>query len=166
MQNLAPVDHSAMRVNQSVLVILLVVSFLLNWPILVMICCAAMLIGSIVLKRPAYWFVYTLVLKPTGLIKPDVIPDNREPHLFAQGVGGVFLLAASTAFLAGLPVLGWALSWVVTALAALNLFAGFCVGCAMYYWLNHLKVPGFNRQAPQGTFPGMRPQRGKPSSAA
>jgi hypothetical protein len=40
-------------------------------------------------------------------------------------------------------VLGWALSWIVVALAALNLFAGICVGCLMYYWLNRLGVPGF-----------------------
>jgi hypothetical protein len=29
------------------------------------------------------------------------------------------------------------------ALAALNLFAGICVGCLMYYWFNRLGVPGF-----------------------
>ena len=69
--------------------------------------------------------------------------DNPEPHLFAQGVGGAFLLVATLAFGANVAVLGWALTWVVIALAALNLFAGICVGCLMYYWFNRIGVPGF-----------------------
>ena len=31
-------------------------------------------------------------------------------------------------------------------LAGLNLFAGWCAGCTMYYWLNRLGVPGFDHQ--------------------
>ena len=34
-------------------------------------------------------------------------------------------------------------STIVVALAGLNLFAGICVGCMMYYWFNRLGVPGF-----------------------
>ena len=47
---------------------------------------------------------------------------------------------------------------VADAYGALNLFAGFCAGCAVYYWLNRLQVPGFARTPPPGTFPGMRPR--------
>jgi hypothetical protein len=54
--------------------------------------------------------------------------------------------------------LGWSLVWLVIALAALNLFAGFCVGCAVYYWLARLNVPGFAQHPPAGTLPGMRPK--------
>jgi hypothetical protein len=32
------------------------------------------------------------------------------------------------------------------------------MGCAMYYWLGRLKVPGFVKSPPEGTFPGMRPK--------
>jgi hypothetical protein len=156
---LVPVDHSAMRVNQSVLILFLVLAFIVNQPLLVVFSCAVMLAGTIILRKPGFGFVYTAIFKPAGLLKPDVIHDHREPHLFAQGVGGVFLFASSIAFLTGVPTPGWVLSWIVTALAALNLFAGFCVGCAMYYWLNLLHIPGFKRSAPQGAFPGMRPQR-------
>ena len=56
---------------------------------------------------------------------------------------GTFLLFATAAFFANITVLGWALTWVVVALAALNLFAGICVGCLMYYWFNRLGLPGF-----------------------
>ena len=30
-------------------------------------------------------------------------------------------------------------------LAGLNLFAGWCAGCTVYYWLNRLGVPGFTQ---------------------
>jgi hypothetical protein len=87
--------------------------------------------------------VYFAVLKPAGIVKPDVKIDNPEPHLFAQGLGGVFLLLATLALLAQVTTVGWILSWLVVALAALNLFAGVCVGCLIYYQLNRLGVPGF-----------------------
>ena len=49
---------------------------------------------------------------------------------------------------------GWVLSWLVIVLAALNLFVGFCAGCAVYYWLHRLQVPGFSKTPPAGIFPG------------
>jgi hypothetical protein len=58
----------------------------------------------------------------------------------------------------GATALGWGLVWLVIALAALNLFVGFCAGCAVYYWLNRLDIPGFVKAPPEGTFPGMRPK--------
>ena len=82
-------------------------------------------------------------VKPLKIARPDVRIDNPEPHLFAQGVGGAFLTAATLAFIANAATVGWVLAWIVVALAALNLFAGICVGCLMYYWLNRLGVPGF-----------------------
>ncbi|MBK9050618.1 MAG: DUF4395 family protein [Chloroflexi bacterium] len=69
--------------------------------------------------------------------------DNPEPHRFAQGFGGVVVMAAAAAFLAQLATVGWALVWLVIILAALNLFLGFCAGCFLYYQLHRLGVPGF-----------------------
>jgi hypothetical protein len=159
MGELVPVDHSALKTNQAVIILFLLVAFIANLTWLVGIVCLVMLAGSLALKRPGFGFLYTSVLKPAGLVKPDAIKDNREPHIFAQAVGGLFLLASTFSLILGAAVLGWILAWIVIALAALNLFAGFCVGCAMYYWLSQLKVPGFTRSAPSGTFPGMRPGR-------
>ena len=105
-------------------------------------------------------FLYARWLKALGWVKPDVLKDNPEPHLFAQGFGGIVLVISSLIFLLGSAALGWVLAWLVIVLAALNLFGGFCVGCAVYYWLNRLNVPGFIKSPPEGTFPGMRPRRG------
>ncbi len=137
------VDHSALRTNQAFIIGLLVIAFVLDVKWLVAFVAAVMLIGTalpkVALFKAAYWYI----LKPLKIVRPDVKRDNPEPHLFAQGVGGAFLLAATLAFVANVAVLGWALTWVVIALAALNLFAGICVGCLMYYWFNRLGVPGF-----------------------
>jgi hypothetical protein len=151
------VDHSALRSNQAFIIALLVIGFVANAPWLVALVMVVMLVGT-ALKRPGFSPLYFRLLKPTGLVKPDVLRDNPEPHRFAQGFGGVVLTIALLGFLLGSPVLGWALTWLVVALAALNLFAGFCVGCALYYWLHSLKVPGFVKAPPANTFPGMRPK--------
>ena len=137
------VDHSALRINQAFIIGLLVIAFVLDAKWLVALVSAVMLIGTffpnIALFKAVYWYI----LKPLKIARPDVRRDNPEPHLFAQGVGGTFLLVATLAFWAGVSWVGWALAWIVVALAALNLFAGICVGCLMYYWLNRLGVPGF-----------------------
>ena len=158
MEVLKPVDHSALNTNQASIIILLVLAFIFNAPLLAGLVSLVMLAGSAV-GRPGFGWVYTRLLRPRGWVKPDVLLDNPEPHRFAQGFGGVVTIAGFLALLGGLPVLGWALAWLVAGLAALNLFGGFCVGCAMYYWLNRLHVPGFVKAPPAGTFPGLRPRR-------
>ena len=119
------------------------IAFVLDAKWLVAFVSAVMLIGTFFPKIALFKAVYWYVLKPLRIARPDVRRDNPEPHLFAQGVGGAFLLAATLAFLANAAVVGWVLAWIVVALAALNLFAGICVGCLMYYWFNRLGVPGF-----------------------
>jgi hypothetical protein len=141
------VDHSALRTNQALIIGLLIVGFVLDAPLLVAFVCAVMLVGTALPQAGLFKALYAYGLKPAGIVKPDVRLDNPEPHLFAQGVGGAVLLIASLAFLAGIPALGWGLALVVVALAALNLFAGVCVGCLMYYQFNRLGVPGFARAA-------------------
>lgn len=138
------VDHSALRTNQAFIIGLLVAAFIGQWWALVAFVGLVMLVGTAFPQAGLFKLIYARVLRPLGLIRPDVIPDNPEPHLFAQGLGGVFLAASTVSLLAGAGWLGWALAWVVIILAALNLFVGFCAGCFVYYQLNRLKVPGFS----------------------
>lgn len=139
------VDHSALRVNQSFIIALLALAFVLNSVWLVVFVAAVMLLGTAVPSLSLFKRVYQHVLRPSGIVKPDVIVDNPEPHRFAQGFGGVVLLGAIAALFTGAATLGWALVGLVIALAALNLFLGFCAGCFVYYQLNKLGVPGFKR---------------------
>jgi hypothetical protein len=156
-EKLHNVDHAALRTNQAFIIGLSIAAFILNSPWLAAFVALVMLIGT-VRKRPGFGFIYQIALKPAGLVKPDVIPDNPEPHRFAQGFGTVVLGSGVLALFAGAAPLGWALVWLVIALAALNLFVGFCAGCAVYYWLNRFNIPGFAKSPPDGTFPGMRPK--------
>jgi len=129
------VDYSALRVNQALIIALLALAFLLNQPWLVVIVAAVMWIGTLVPRAGLFKLFYKHVLKPLRLVRPAPKPDDPAPHLFAQGVGALFLTAGSLALLAGASVLGWLLVGVVIALAAVNLFLGFCLGCFMYYQL-------------------------------
>jgi hypothetical protein len=109
-----------------------------------------MLLGTAVPSLSLFKSLYQYVLRPAGLVKPDVIDDNPEPHRFAQGFGGVVVMAAVAALFASLTLVGWLLTAVVVILAALNLFLGFCAGCFVYYQLNRLGVPGFSHAPLKG----------------
>lgn len=129
------VDHSALRVNQTSIIVLLALAFLLNQPWLVAFVAAVMWIGTFVPKAGLFKLLYQHVLKPLHIVRPAPKVDDPRPHLFAQGVGALVLTFSAVALGAGLPLLGWALAGVVMALAAINLFLGFCMGCFMYYQL-------------------------------
>jgi hypothetical protein len=137
------VDRSALRTNQAFIIGLLILAFILNSTLLVAFVAAVMLLGTAVTRLALFQGIYRRLLRPAGLVKADVIVDNPEPHRFAQGFGGVVLVLSVVSLVGGLSVLGWALAWLVVALAALNLFLGFCAGCFVYYQLNRLGVPGF-----------------------
>lgn len=156
-EKLVKIDHSAIKVSQVSVVVLNILAFVLNAPWLAVVVTIVMLAGALA-GVPGFGFVYHYILKPARLVKPDNLMDHREPHRFAQLVGGLFMAAGSLAFLAGGTTLGWGLVWFVAALCALNAFGGFCVGCMMYYWLARLKVPGFYKLPPHGIFPGTRPR--------
>jgi hypothetical protein len=144
-QAIRRIDHSALRTNQAFIITLLILAFILNfWPLVAFVS-AVMIVGTIFPSAGLFKAVYFSVLKPSGIAKPDVKIDNPEPHLFAQGLGGAFTLLSTLALVAGASTLGWALSWIVVALAALNLFGNICVGCLIYYQFNRLGLPGFTQ---------------------
>ncbi len=157
MLTLQKVDHSALRTNQAFIVGLLIAAFVADAAWLAGLVAIVMALGTLA-RKPGFGPAYTRWFRPRGWLKPDVIQDNPEPHVFAQGFGAVVLAAGVGALALGWPVAGWALAWLVVALAALNLFVGFCAGCAVYYWLNRLRVPGFTKAPLPGVFPGMRPR--------
>ena len=158
-QTLQKVDHAALKANQLFIISLNIVAFILNQPWLAAFVALVMGLGS-AFKVPGFLPIYKNVLKPRGWMKPDVLDDNPEPHRFAQFLGFLFMTAGSISLFLGATVLCWALVWVVIALAALNAFGGFCVGCAVYYWLSRFQLPGFSKEPPAGTFPGMKPKAG------
>ena len=155
---LKAVDHSALQTSMAVRLGVLLAIFVTDQTWLVPILAGMMLIGT-ARGKPEFTFVYR-ALRKANQISPELIPDNPEPHRFSLGVGGTFLAGATLAFVAGSPIVGWVLTWIVIGLVGLNLFGGFCVGCAVYYWLNRIGVSGFSKAPPPGVIPGQRPSRG------
>lgn len=156
-QTLQKVDHSALKANQLTIIILSILAFILNLPSFAVIVAVVMGLGSL-LKVPGFLPLYRYFYKPLGILKPDVLDDNPEPHRFSQILGFIFMTAGSLAIYLGSTTLGWGLVWLVVALASLNAFGGFCVGCAVYYWLARLNVPSFTKTPPIGFFPGVKPK--------
>ena len=151
------VDHAALRTNQTFIIALSIAAFVVNAPWIAAFVGILMLYGTL-RNFPAFGFAYKYFFKPWGWLKADILSDNPEPHRFSQGFGTVVLALGTGLLWAGQSVLGWGLVWLVVFLAGLNLFGGFCVGCAVYYWLKRLNVPGFDKSPPPGSIPGKRPE--------
>ncbi len=154
---LRKIDHSAIKMNQITIIVLNILAFIVNIPWLVLLVGLVMLTG-VIRKAPGFDFLYKYALLPAKLVKRDILDDHPEPHRFAQLLGGVFMMAGAVSLYNDMTGVGWGLVWLVVVLAALNAYGGFCVGCAFYYWLGQLKVPGFVKQPPVGSLPGMRPK--------
>jgi hypothetical protein len=157
-QSLSKIDHSTLKIHQVTLILLNILAFVINAPWVAVMVTFFMFVG-VLRKVPGFGFIYTYALKPLKLVKPEILDDNPEPHRFSQLLGGLFMAAGSMALYLNATLLGWSLIWLVVALAALNAFGGFCVGCALYYWLARINLPGFSKHSPQGTIPGKRPLR-------
>jgi hypothetical protein len=129
------VDHTAFRFNQAMIIALLLIAFLLDQVWLIGFVAAVMLIGTLWPGAGLFRIIYTRLLKPAGLLRPDIRIDDPAPHLFAQGLGAFVLLLSGIALALGASLLGWLLAGIVVALAAVNLFLRFCLGCFIYYQL-------------------------------
>ncbi len=131
-------DLSALKFNQLTVVAVTALAVLARQPWLAALLGVAMLLGAIQPQRSPMKWLYRNVGQPLGL-KPEVVDESPEAHHFAQGVGGVFLLASAISGFAGLGVLSAVLGVIVIALALLNLTASICVGCLMYFQYKMLK---------------------------
>lgn len=143
MAALRKVDHSGLKTGQAITIVALLLAFILNSPLLVAFVALAQFLAGIDAPFAPYRLIYQRIVKPSGLIKPNVIDDNPEPHRFAMLLGGIMNGAATVLLLAGVPAPAWVLVWVVIALANLNFWLNICLGCMIYYQLNRLRVPGF-----------------------
>ena len=133
------VDTHLAKFGQACTVVLTGLGFLLNQPVIVAVTAAILWIAAIVPPVSPWRLIYKWVLLPLHVLRPRVVEDDPAPHRFAQGVGAIFLTASSLVlFLTHATVAGWTLDLIVFALAAINLFIGFCAGCFVYYHLGRL----------------------------
>lgn len=136
------VDQNALRTNQVVIVATVAISFLLGASIgawLLALLALSMAIGVISPGNGPIQLLYRRVLVPSGLIKPSPEPGSAAPHRFAQGMGATVLALAAILLFLGYDPAGWALGFVVLALALVNLVFGFCAGCYIYLHLGRVR---------------------------
>jgi hypothetical protein len=140
-------DRSVLKVGQGFIIGLNIVAFALGFVLQVRYAWVlSLIVGLIMLGGIAspnlalFKQFYLRVLKPRGIVKPNVVQEDATPHQFAQGVGGSFLLASAVAFLAGAAEVGWVLVWIVIVLAFVNFAFDFCVGCQMYFQLDRFHL--------------------------
>lgn len=134
-------DRNTLRTNQAAIVALTVLAFVLGAELgrwLVVFTGLVLALGTLHPAFALFKQLHLRVLKPAGLLGPNVRAEDPMPHQFAQAVGAAFLLAAFVALLAGAVVVGWVLNWIVTALAFINLTMQFCAGCFVYYQLDRV----------------------------
>jgi hypothetical protein len=135
------VDHSALRVNQTGLIVLVVLAFLFDAVAILGFAAVVLGLAAVSPRYGLFHRLYQQVLKPRGWVSPRVAQDDPEPHRFAAAIGAT-VLAASVLVLSvgGSALVGWTLAAMVAVLAAINLFAGFCAGCFLYYQLARVRV--------------------------
>lgn len=139
------VDRNAIKSGQSITIVLLVTAFIIDSWVLVTIVTLAQVLGALNLPFAPYRLIYDFVIKPSGLVKPQIVPDNPEPHRFALLMAGMFDGIGAVAIMNNAPLLGWVLVGIVVVLANLNVWVSFCMGCWTYYQLNRIGLPGFTR---------------------
>jgi Domain of unknown function (DUF4395) len=154
------VDQNDLRVNATLVVTVLITAFVINRWELVAFQAAGLLLTALHMSLGPYVALYRHILRPAGIVQPDLRVDNPEPHRFAAMFGTIVASTATYLLATGRSVAGWGLVWLLTFLAAAGL-AGWCAGCFTYYMMNRLGLGGLFKHAPiKGTFPGSRPRKG------
>jgi hypothetical protein len=138
-----PIDQNALRFNQALIVVLLVLGFVLGedrggvW--LVVAVSVSLAIGAAFPGRGPFQLLYREVLVRFGLIDRKVEPGDPSPHRFAQGLGAACLAVSAVLLWAGAETVGWVVAWLVIALAMTNLLFSFCLGCFIYLHLGRFR---------------------------
>ena len=136
------VDQNVLRTNQVFIVATVAIAFLLGadqGAILLALLALCMAIGVTSPGNGPIQLLYRRLLIPAGIVKPDREPGSPAPHRFAQAMGAGCLAIATILLLLGSDLAGWALGFLVLALALVNLVFGFCTGCFIYLHLGRLR---------------------------
>lgn len=156
----AYVDHAEIKMGQLITIMLSAVALGLQETLpLILLGVVFLLSGTIRVMSPFTW-LYRGVVRPLRLMQSDYRLDNIEPHKFGQLVGALTVVLAVGLIEAGYVPVGWGMVVVLIGLTVVS-YAGWCIGCFLYFQLNRLGLKGFFRHAPtdRGVLPGGRPRR-------
>jgi len=158
-EKLNNVDQSELRVNSALVIIGLVTAFVIKRWELVAFQAGALFLTTLHLSLGPYVALYRHILRPAGIVKPDLRVDKAEPHRFATMFGTIVATTAAYLLATGRNGAGWGLVWLLISLATAG-FSGWCAGCFVYYIMNRLGFRKLFKHAPvANTFPGLRPPK-------
>lgn len=152
------VDHAEIKLGQ--LIAIAISAYGLAWqdvrPLYVL--ALLFLLGGTLRQISPVSLLYRWVVSPLKIMRSDYRLDNIQPHKFGQLVGVLTVVLALVLIELGYSMAGWAVIGVLIALTFVS-YAGWCIGCFMYYQLNRLGLGGFFRHAPtdKGVPLGSRP---------
>ncbi len=154
------IDHAEIKVGQLLTITLSLAALTLQQTMPLMVLCVVFLLSGTIRGLSPFVWVYRWLVRPLKLMRSDYRLDNIQPHKFGQLIGAVTALLAIALIEYGPPLAGWSVVVVLIALTAIS-YAGWCIGCFLYYQLNRLGLRGFFRHAPtdKGVLPGSRPRR-------
>ena len=154
------IDHAEIKMGQLLTMAISAAALVMQqtWPL--MLLGGVFLLSGTLRSVSPFTLLYRWLVSPLQLMKSDYRLDNIQPHKFGQLIGALTVAIALGLIAFGQPMVGWG---VVTVLIGLTFtsFAGWCVGCFLYFQLNRLGLRGFFQHSPtdKGVFPGVRPRR-------
>ncbi|WP_172597698.1 DUF4395 domain-containing protein [Sulfuriflexus mobilis] len=153
-------DASEIRTGQFLVVAMVVAAYVFDRWELVAFQCGIFVLGVISPKTlDVYSWIYKGILKPLGILKPDMRIDNIEAYRFANMIGMVVSGTAAYLIYSNHATIGWGLAWMMIGLGSLA-FLGWCAGCFMYYMIQKTGIKGFFGHIQVGSvFPGVRAPR-------
>jgi len=152
------VDHAELKMGQILTIIFSGSALALQNQTPLVILGSIFLLSGTVRSISPFSILYRWLIKPVGLMQSDYRIDNIQPHKFGQLVGALTVAIAMGLMHLGYPLAGWGVVVILIALTAIS-YAGWCIGCFMYYQLNRLGLGGFFKHSPtdKSVFTGRRP---------
>lgn len=152
------VDHAEIKLGQILTILIASVALLTQNTILLVALGIIFLISGTVRAASPFMLIYRWVIGPYGIMRSDYRLDNIQPHKFGQLVGALTSIIAIGLIQYGAPTAGWIVVAVLILLTVIS-YAGWCIGCFLYYQMNRLGIGGFFSHAPKdkSVFPGRRP---------
>ncbi|MFZ0454962.1 MAG: DUF4395 domain-containing protein [Ignavibacteriaceae bacterium] len=135
------IDKTVLKFNQGSIVAFTSLAFLFNIYWLVALVGLVLLADTLFPGTGLFKLFYRHIVKPLKILNPDISIESKAPHQFAQGLGGLFLLLSFILLqFLGSTFFGWSVSFVVIALAFVNLTLDFCAGCFIYFQIQKIKL--------------------------
>ena len=156
------VDHAEIKMGQILTIAISATALALQDPLPLIILGVIFLLSGTVRTLSPFSIIYRWIINPAGIMQSDYRLDNIQPHKFGQLVGALTVLIALGLMQIGYPLAGWSVVALLIALTVIS-YAGWCIGCFMYYQLHRLGIGGFFKHSSKdkSVLLGMRPEKNK-----